>query len=347
MSEILFQPITVNRTVIVNRLAFAAAKDYLDGDTVRRQARYATVAAGGTGLIIAGAADLGNRDGWRAVVGAVHANGGKIMPQLAPLPSDVSAEQPSRLSGGEIAAMICQYADQAAAAKALGADGVEIHAAHNSHCARFLSPLTNTRRDEWGGSLENRLRLHREIYTAVRKKVGDEFPVIIKLGIEDAQPGGLKFAEGRQAAAILATHGYDAIEVSLGLRDHHTAPPFPATPPQSFIIKSHGEARLREWSKDIKALVKKPLILTGGITSPVVAARLVADGYADIVGMCRAVISEPRLVARWHDGDLSPAPCNSCNKCVTELYAKGLPLECHTAKKSLAELLFTPPPPCG
>ncbi len=349
MDGILFTPITVNRTVIANRFEFAAAKDHLDCDPVRRQARYAAVAAGGVGLIVSGATTFADRDGWRAVIRAVHANGGLIMPQLVPdpLPGALVAELPHRrYSGEEIAATIRQYADRAAAAKALGADGVEIHAAHNSRCAQFLSPLTNRRDDEWGGSLENRLRFHREIYTAIREKVGGDFPVIIKLGVEDAKPGGLTFAEGRRAAVMLAAHGYDAIEISLGLQDYGKTPPFQATPLRSFVKKPDGEAYFREWSREIKAAVKKPVILTGGILSPGVAAKIVAEGCADIVGMCRALIREPRLVTRWRGGDLAPAVCASCNKCVTELYARGLPLECQLETQTRSGHLFTLPPLC-
>ena len=343
----MFQPITINNVVLKNRFVFAAADDNLNKDVYRRVQRYAALAAGGVGLIVSGATTFADSEGWRKVIDAVHHNGGKIFCQLVPtkifdrmvsrLPADNEYFSPlmypyrehQAFSEEEIFGFIEQYVERAALARQLGADGVEIHAAHHSIPATFLSPYTNQRSDSWGGSLENRLRFHKEVYKAVRAKVGADFPLIIKLGVEDAIAKGLRFEEGRQAAAILAEHGFDAVEVSQGLMIVDTNMTLRGMPMRTGIIKPEQEAYFRDWSREIKKEISKPVILTGGMFSYETVKKLIDEGYADMVSMCRALIRESGLVERWQQGDIRRATCVACNKCTFELLSKGLPLECY------------------
>jgi 2,4-dienoyl-CoA reductase-like NADH-dependent reductase (Old Yellow Enzyme family) len=114
--------------------------------------------------------------------------------------------------------IVRSFGDAALRAREAGFDAVQIHGAHAYLLSQFLSPHTNRRDDDWGGTLENRLRLHREMLRDMRGKAGDDYPMLIKIGVADEVPGGLELAEGRQAVQLLEHWGYDAVEVSQGLR---------------------------------------------------------------------------------------------------------------------------------
>ncbi len=174
--------------------------------------------------------------------------------------------------------------------------------------------------------------MHCEIIKAIRAEIGDDFPVIIKLGIQDGVANGLGAEEGKVAAQIIAEAGYDAIEISQGLQDL-SSESWDGTPMRSNINKPEDEAYFRDWAREVKQLISKPIILTGGIRSYEVAEKIIANNDADMLGMCRPFIREPELIKRWQNGDHSKATCISCNKCITELLLNGLPLECYLDKK--------------
>jgi 2,4-dienoyl-CoA reductase-like NADH-dependent reductase (Old Yellow Enzyme family) len=100
------------------------------------------------------------------------------------------------------------------------------------------------------------------------------------------------------------------------------------------IRKQEDEAYYREWCQQIKQIISKPTILTGGLRSIELMGELVQSGVTDCIGMCRPLIREPALIKRWQDGDLRKATCISCNKCLTELLLQGKPLECYLNKTS-------------
>ncbi len=126
------------------------------------------------------------------------------------------------------------------------------------------------RSDEWGGSLENRLRFHREIYKDIRSKVGEDYPVLIKLGVQDEFPGGLEFSEGKQAAKLLSQCGYDALEISQGLRGEW----YEGTEFRSKIDSLEREGYFRNWCKEIKSEVNVPTIMVGGLRTFELRKRL-------------------------------------------------------------------------
>lgn len=163
----------------------------------------------------------------------------------------------------------------------------------------MLSPLTNARDDKWGGSIENRTRLYREIYTAIRAEVGDDYPILIKLGVQDVVAGGLQLAEGKEAAKIFADCGYDALEISQGLQNYAD---WSGTPMHMQINKVEDEAYFKNWCHEIKQNISKPVILTGGLRSSALMERLIQDGVTDCIGMCssfctRACFNE--VLAKW------------------------------------------------
>jgi 2,4-dienoyl-CoA reductase-like NADH-dependent reductase (Old Yellow Enzyme family) len=154
----------------------------------------------------------------------------------------------------EIAATVEGFGQAARRAVEAGCDAVQVHGAHAYLLAQFLSPQTNRRTDTWGGDLAGRLRLHLEICRAIRAQVGPNFPVFIKLGLVDGFPGGLTLAEGLQAARRLAETGYDAIEVSQGLRGAG----YEQAEFRPKIVRLEREAYFRDWTRQVKEIVDVP-----------------------------------------------------------------------------------------
>jgi len=173
--------------------------------------------------------------GLQEMAEAVHRCGGRIVLQLAhagafavespgaELPLAVSnyeglAESPLKeISAEDIQALVRAFADGARRAKAAGFDGVELHAAHGYLLSQFFSPLYNRRRDDYGGSVANRARICLEILAAIRKEVGTDYPVLIKMNGQDYHRNGLVREESLQIAKLLAEAGMDALELSGGL----------------------------------------------------------------------------------------------------------------------------------
>jgi 2,4-dienoyl-CoA reductase-like NADH-dependent reductase (Old Yellow Enzyme family) len=221
------------------------------------------------------------------------------------------------------------YGDAAARAKRAGYDAVEVHAAHDSLLSQFLSPLTNIRKDDWGGSLEKRCRLHCEVLAEIRSKVGTSFPVIMKLGVKDGIEGGLPLKEGITAAEIIAHSGdVDALEVSQGLSGSTTD--FNQTSIKTGITSIEKEGYYREWTKMAKDAVADEvlMIMQGGLRSFELMEHAVLSGEADLVSMCRPYLRETAPIKRWLGGERSKATCISCNKCVVASIMEGKPLQC-------------------
>ncbi len=234
-------------------------------------------------------ADDGAVPGWKNLTAAVHERGGKAAAQLvhsgvwtsryqntlgrkgiAPsiLPADcyylnrgwMTAGRYRKATDDDLELIIAAFGAAARRAKEAGFDAVQLHGAHDSLLSQFLSPHTNRRNDRWGGPVENRSRLHRELYREIRKQVGEDYPVIIKLGVEDGFDGGLVLSEGAAAASILAGEGFDAIEVSLGLQGKL----FQGTVLRTGIDSVEKEAYYRHWSREIKKSVPFPSSWWGG-----------------------------------------------------------------------------------
>lgn len=223
----------------------------------------------------------------------------------------------------EIVEVIRAFGQAAARAKEAGLDAVQVHGAHAYLLSQFLSPFTNRRTDNWGGDLENRLRLHREILRAIRSQVGDDYPVLIKIGVQDGFPGGLEFQAGKQAAIHLARWGYDALEISSGLR----GPGYDNAEFKTRITRLDREAYFRSWCREIKPEVTVPVMIVGGLRTPALMEEVIQEGEADLISLSRPLIKEPALIRDWQTGNLHRATCISCNKCF-EALLKGVSLRC-------------------
>lgn len=166
--------------------------------------------------------------------------------------------------------------------KKAGFDGVEIHAAHEYLLNHFYSPLTNKRADEYGGNLENRLRLANEIIQDVRKSVGEDYIVAIRFGAYDYWEGGSKLDEIPIAVKSFIDSGVDLIDISGGLCRFQN--PFSKEP-----------GYFKELSKIAKEASSVPVILTGGVKKAKDAEKLLKEGYCDLIGIGRAMIMD----AEW------------------------------------------------
>ena len=219
----------------------------------------------------------------------------------------------------EIREVIQSYGDAAKRAREAGFDGVQIHAAHGYLLSQFLSPFTNRRKDDWGGTLPNRLRIHCEICRDIRKKAGEDYPLLVKLGVRDGFPGGLEIGEGLQAAEMIVRWGADALEISQGLRGVE----YEGTEFRTGIDSPEKEAYFRPWCKAVKERVPVPVMMVGGMRTLAVMEEVLEKREADFISLSRPLIREPGLVNDWRKGDQRRSACISCNKCLERLKKDG------------------------
>jgi len=241
--------------------------------------------------------------GLTRLVEAVHENGTPIAIQLnhgggmsssevtgsqpvAPSPvmhPHRGVEIPHQLSLVEIEGVIDCFRDAARRGFEAGFDAVEVHGAHGYLLGQFHSPVTNKRLDEYGGALENRVRLSRRIVEEVKRDLGSNFPVFYRIGVEDADPypGGIALQEGVEAARMIVGAGVDVIDVSGGLGGGR---PEGLKGPGFFV--PHAAA--------VKEVVDVPVIGVGGIQTAEEADRIIRSGRVDLVAVGRAYLSEPR-----------------------------------------------------
>ncbi len=344
----LFESTEINRMKLANRFVRSATWEGMAADdgsmTPKLIQTMVDLAKGGVGMIISGHAFVSPEgqagpwqmgiykdeliDGLKTMTDAVHQAGGKIVAQLAHAghfaPGALTKQPPHVVSNFEglsksprhelttddIQKLVNAFADAAQRAKTAGFDGVQIHAAHGYLLSQFLSPAYNRREDEYGGSIENRARVHVEIYRAIRSVVGKDFPVLIKINSEDYIENGLSLDDSIFASKMLTAAGLDAIELSGG-----TLSSGKLSPSRAGINKEEKEAYFKEAAAAYKKAIDIPLILVGGNRSMNVAEQTITSGTADYISMCRPFIREPGLIKRWQSGDTSPATCKSDNMC--------------------------------
>ena len=210
-------------------------------------------------------------------------------------------------------------------AKKAGFDGIQLHCAHGYLFSEFLSPFYNKRTDIYGGEIANRARIVVETYNQVRKEVGPDYPILVKMNVTDFLDGGISHDDVLKAASIFAGIGIDAIELSGGTGwGMHVLGDFNLSPMR--LVKEQGY--YRDISKRLKETVNVPIILTGGIRSYQTAEQFVHDGIADYIGLCRPLIREPGLINRWKSGDTRGSACMSDNSCALAAILQGKDLQC-------------------
>jgi len=347
----LFEEIEINGMKLPNRLVRSATWEGMcleDGSPTDRLTRcYIDLARGGVGLIITGYAYV-SREGrqltgqmgidrdemapdYQRLIGAVHEAGGVIAMQLVhaggqttaseagtrPLaPSSLVAEQfheiPVELTLSDISRIVKSFGSAARRARDWGFDGVQLHGAHGYLINQFLSPHTNRRVDRYGGGIQNRARFLFEVFEDVRRSVGPDYPVMIKLTGCDNMERGLGEEDALYVAVELSKMGIDAIEVSSG-----TIASGDKNPAREQIDAPSKEAYNLPLARNVKEAVgdRVKVMSVGGFRTYEVAEGAVRDGLIDLVALSRPFIWEPGLAARWKNGERNPARCVSCNGC--------------------------------
>lgn len=264
--------------------------------------------------------------GWTRFVNEMHDHGAVVVVQLTHLnalwsPSAVPVVgaqdyTPHVLGDKEIEFLLEGYADAAEAALKSGADGVEIHCAHETIGYSFLSPVTNRRTDQWGGGPRERARFVIEALKRVRARVGDKLALGIRVNGEESRAGGYDNLELREMLYYIAEENLlDFVDIDTG---HCWGAP-------SYVPSSyHPHAEFREFGKaarsDLAEIERKIAVLfTGRINDPVLAEELLKNGYCDLVGMVRAGIADPEFANKARDGRLGEIRrCIACTRCIDE-----------------------------
>lgn len=361
MSSILFEPVDIKNIQLKNRFVRSATMEggaTFDGrPTQRLQETYYKLAEGEVGLIVTGFSfveaykNLPNIEGlpfplaieedrcvedWSEITDGVHERGSKIAMQIQhpglrgsmPIaPSAVPLKDGNMVSRemtvAEIREMVDKFAQACRRVKEAGFDAVQLHGAHGYLLNNFISPLTNVRTDQYGGSTENRSRFILDIVKKARTLVGPEYPLMIKMAFADFIDGGIDTDEAARVAEIIVKGGIDCIEVSGGTQ---------VDSGNHIVVKgintTEKEAYFRSYAQALKEQVAVPVMLVGGLRTLSVMEKLAEDGVTDLVSMSRPFIREPQLIKRWKDGDLTKAKCISCNKCFENLMIR--PTRCYT-----------------
>ena len=244
------------------------------------------------------------------------------------VPSKEGGEIPRPLSREEILHIVKKYGEAAKRAQTAGFDAVEIHAGHSYLISQFLSPITNKRTDEFGGSVENRTRFCRMVIDEVRKQVGPFFPIMLRLSADELMEGGNTLDDTLEYLDYLQEE-VNIFDVSCGLNGSI----------QYQIDANYLPDGWRSYmAKAVKEKFNKPCISMGNIRDPKVAERILADGDADLIGMGRGLIADPawvNKVATGHECDLRK--CISCNVgCAGNRIGVNRPIRC-TVNPSVLE----------
>jgi len=353
----LFEPIKINQLELKNRIYMPAmhmnmARDFEVTDQLLDF--YAERARGGAGIITVGYATVdefsGNstnigahRDefipGLQRLAQAIQTNGSLAAvqinhagrynfsffldgkPAVAPsaVPSRMTRETPRELAIDEIREVIGRFAQAAGRVKKAGYDAVEVLSGTGYLISEFLSPLTNKRVDEYGGSFDNRMRFGLEVMAAIRREVGDDFALIVRMNGNDFMPGGNGRQDLQAYAQRLVEVGVDALNINVGWHE--------AKVPQ--IVTAVPRGVFGYLAKGIKELVAVPVISGHRINDPGPAREMIADGLCDLVAMGRPLIADPRLPEKARAGrEADIVHCIACAQgCFDNLF-KLKPVEC-------------------
>lgn len=348
----LFSPITINGMTLKNRAVMppmGTGYGNTDGTVSDRLLAYLSRRAqGGTGLIITEVCAVDPRGkGFPSEIGAwkddfipglaripqeLHRWGAKAALQLhhagretfeaatgaipeAPsaIPSVILGQPCEAMSPERIAEVIDAFASAAGRARQAGFDAVELHGAHGYLLNQFLSPFSNQREDQYGGSDENRMRFILEIIAAVRKVVGKDFPVWIRVSADELVRGGYDLAFMQKFVPQTVAAGVDAIHCSVGVY---------STPGGLSIASMDTEPGFNLYrARALKDVVKVPVIGVGRINDPELADQAIARGDADLISFGRQHLTDPDFINKVRDGALDDVRrCTACNQgCIDRL----------------------------
>lgn len=335
----LFDKTKIKGLTLDNRLVRAATWERManeDGSVTQELIDlHEDLAKGGVGLIITGYAFILDEEqpnpkmmgmsndsfifGYTKLVDTVHSYDTGIIMQLAYGGTQTKYETENREIWGpsrikhpktgvvakemtkeDIDTLVNAFGDAALRAKKCGFDGIELHGAHGYLLSQFLSPIFNKREDEYGGSLDNRMRVICEIYEHTRSLVGDDFLIMIKINASDFKKGGFTFEECQYVTQRLDDLGIDAIEVS------------GPTPPNT---KKKDQSVLADHAAYIASLINIPVISVGKHRDLQLMTKILNETQIEYFSMSRPFIAEPNLATRWMSGDYKQSKCISCGQC--------------------------------
>jgi 2,4-dienoyl-CoA reductase (NADPH2) len=353
----LFSPIKINHVELKNRVVLTAMHLVYtpEGRVTERLTDFYTVRArGDVGLIIvggcridehAGAVSMLRIDedrfipGLRTLVDAVKAEGSKIAAQLyqagryahssmiggkkpisaSAIRSKLTGESPRALELDEIPAQQGKFAEAALRAKESGFDAVEILGSAGYLISQFLSPLTNKREDKYGGSFENRMRFGLEVTEKVRKAVGPDYPIIMRLAGNEFMKGGNTNEEAKAFASELEKVGVDLFNVTGGWHETRVPQLTMFVPRKAFVYLALG----------VKSAVSVPVLSSNRINDPYLAEEIIRNGQADLVTMARGLLADPDLLAKARDGKSDQIyHCVGCNQGCFDAVFMNRPVTC-------------------
>ena len=356
----IFEPLTVKRTTIRNRIAMTPmGTNYgeANGEMSNRHMNYYSLRAkGGVGLIILENANIEYPVGsngtsqiridhdsymprYYQLVESLHKDGATVAIQInhagasassartgvetvssSDVPTKAGGEIPRPMTKEEILTTVKKYAEAAKRIQAIGFDAIEIHCGHSYLMSQFISPYYNKRTDEFGGSVENRLRFPRMVLEAVRKEVGPWFPIIVRVSAEERVPGGNTLEDTLEYLEYLDEF-VDMYDVSCGLN-----------PSLQYQIDSNflPDGWRSYMSRAVKDKFGKPVINTGNYRDPKTVEKVLESGDVDIVGMGRGLIAEPNWVKKVQSGEEDMLrKCISCNVgCAGNRIGVNRPIRC-------------------
>jgi len=333
------QQLQLKHTQLRNRLVMGSMHTGLEEgwhNRKRLSAFYEARAKGGTAMIITGGYSPNLRGKLtpisssfnsyydvfkhRAYTGAVHKHGGKICLQLlhagryayhpfnqAPsaIQAPINPYKPKQMSLGSIKKNIKDFAHSAYMAEKAGYDGVEVMGSEGYLINEFMAPHTNKRDDEFGGSLENRMRLALEIVKAVRAKVSDTFLIIFRLSVMDLIPNGSTPDEVTIQAKALEQAGVDIFNTGIGWHEARVPTIASMVPPGAF----------KEASKRLKSVVNVPVIAVNRINTPDIANQILNDNEADLISMARPLLADPEFFNKYQNQQTKQINiCIGCNQ---------------------------------
>jgi len=347
----LFQPFEFSGIELKNRIVMLSMETGYgeNGYATERDRDYLVARArGGAGLIVTGMLMPGSTgvplpgrisihndrfiSGLRGSVNAVHAAGSRIAPQIGlqyywargdgekleeVAASEVATRRnskPRALTLEDIHQIIDEYADGVRRAREAGFDAVELHCGIGYLIARFLSPATNKRTDEYGGSFEKRMRFLLDIIALARKKAGSDFPIICRFSADEFMEGGNNLEDGKKIAVEMERAGVSCLNVGAGWHECRTPLIYMSVPRAKFVYLA----------EEIKKVVKIPVIAAYRINNPVLADSIIAQGKADLVGMGRALLADPELPNKAMQEKFDDIrPCIACNYCLDRAMLGG------------------------
>lgn len=303
---------------------------------------------------------------FKALTDAVHARGGMASAQIThggcfTFIRERSTQRPLSSSGGfnkvgmmsgmflkqamnesDMQQVVKDFAQGARLARKAGFDAVEIHMGHGYLLSQFISPLYNKRRDQYGGSLENRLRFPRRVLRAVLDAVGQEMAVICKYSVTEGTRAGNSADDGARIARMLEEEGAHLLVLSAGMNAESITTMFGSSFPKENRVQQKNpvialamaiqrmtdpvvefhELYLLEHARKVRAAVKMPLAYLGGAKSLSSIEQVMSEGF-DMVAMGRALIAEPGYVNKLANGEGRNNRCTACNRCVAMMYTPG------------------------